>query len=156
MYRKTKQPIDLSSLFDASKGTLAQIASKTNSLASLTDIVKEICPDIPDDAWHLGNIKDDTIVIEVKSSVWSQRFQFERYQLAQAFSQQTKGYVNKVDISVMPFLNKTEIKKPKNPKPQKQMSSKSASELIEVAKHAPDGLKQKLERLASHANKDCN
>ena len=153
MYRKTKQPVDLSSLFDSSKGTLAQIASKTNSLACLSDIVSDICPDIPLDAWHLGNIKEDTIVIEVKSSVWAQRFQFERFQIAQAFSQQTHGKISKVEISVMPFLNKAPVKKPEVEKPQKQMSQQSASELIEAAKNAPDGLKQKLERLAAHANK---
>ncbi|WP_226960770.1 DUF721 domain-containing protein [Thalassotalea sp. LPB0316] len=132
---------------------MAHIATKTNSLASLSDTVKEICPDIPDDAWHLGNIKGDTIVIEVKSSVWSQRFQFERFSLAQAFNQQTNGAISRIDISVMPFLNKAEIKQPVLDKPKKQMSVQSASELIEVAKNAPEGLRQKLEKLASHANK---
>ena len=53
----------------------------------------------------------------------------------------------------MPFLNKAPVKKPEVEKSQKQMSQQSASELIEAAKNAPDGLKQKLERLAAHANK---
>lgn len=153
MYRKTKQPVDMSSLFDSSKGTLAQIASKTNSLGRLTEIVNQHCPDIPPDAWHLGNIKADIIVIEVKSSVWAQRFQFERFQLAQAFNQATEGVISKVEISVMPFLNKKPIEKQAVVTTQKQMSAKSAHELLEVAKHAPKGLKQKLERLASHVNK---
>lgn len=64
MARKTRKPSDMSELFQSSKGTLAQIAAKTNSLTILSDIVRQTCPDLPADVWHIANFKQKSLVIE--------------------------------------------------------------------------------------------
>lgn len=147
MARKSKLPVDMSSLFKSSKGTLAQIKAKTNSLASIADIVRQICPDLPVDVWKVGNISENTLFIEVKSSAWSQRFQFEKMNIIRTLEKETKGLINNIEIKVSPFSNRAIKQKPLPPKTQ-FISAKTADQLLEVAKNAPKGLKEKLEKLA--------
>lgn len=153
MARKSKQPIDMSILFNQSTGTLAQIKSKTNSLSQITDIVRQICPDLPVDVWQVGNISAESLVIEVKSSVWGQRFQFERMNITKALQEQTQGFIKRIDIKVNPFNNKQPPSEKPSEKTQK-ISQHTADNLLEVAEHAPESLKIKLQRLAKLANKD--
>lgn len=154
MYRKTKQPSELSALLNSSTGTLAQITKKTNSLSTIADIVRQICPDLPEDSWHLGNISADIVYIEVKSAVWGQRFQFERMNIVKALQAHTEGLINRIEIKVNPAMSK----KPKVSLPDKGektqfISQETAQELREIAANssAPDSLKRKLERLAKLA-----
>ena len=150
MARKNKQPVDMSSLLKSSKGTLAQIKEKTNSLTLIADIVRQICPDLPIDAWHIGNITNDTLFIEVKSSAWGQRFQFERNTIIRELQQNNNHTITKIDIKVSPFNNKIVKAKPLPVKTQ-FISAKTAAELLAVAENAPDKLKKTLERLAKLA-----
>lgn len=152
MARKTKQPIDMSELFSKSTGTLSQIKSKTNSLSLISDIVRQICPDLPVDVWQVGNISADTMIIEVKSAVWSQRFQFERNNIANALQQQTNGLISKIEIKVNPFNNRVQIE-PNQLEKTQFISQSTASHLLEVAENAPESLKNKLKKLATLANK---
>lgn len=142
----------MSSLFNSSKGTLAQITAKTNSLNVIADIVRHICPDLPVDAWHIGNISANTLFIEVKSSAWGQRFQFERNNITNALMTQTNGLITKIEIKVRPFHHKKEVEIKPVEKTQ-FISDKTASQLLEVAKHAPESLKLKLQKLAALARK---
>ena len=104
MARKTKRPADMSALFQSTTGTLAQIATKTNSLNLLADIVRQICPDLPADAWHIANFKDKSLVIEVISSVWGQRLQFERNNICSKLSSVTEGAFTQIEIKVSIIL----------------------------------------------------
>lgn len=150
MAKKLKLPKDMSALFTSSRGTLAQIASKSNSLTILADIVRQVCPDLPEDVWHIANFKQSTLVIEVKSSVWSQRFQFERNNICRELSKATDGMFTQIEIKVSPYRNKAPQVKAKTPSvPVNQSISKStANQLLEVAENAPQGLREKLEKLA--------
>lgn len=152
MARKTKQPSDMSSLFKSSQGTLAQIKTKTNSLSKIASIVQQICPDLPEDVWHVGNISNNTLIIEVLSSVWGQRFQFERNNITQALQSSTDGFINRIEIKVRPFQNRKIAEQPAPVKTQ-FISHDTAEKLREVAENAPDSLKRTLERLASLANR---
>ena len=153
MARKTKKPADMSALFQSTTGTLAQIATKTNSLNILADIVRQICPDLPEDAWHIANFKEKSLVIEVKSSVWGQRLQFERNNICTKLSSVTEGAFTQIDIKVSPYRNKVAPRQPQAPSKTQFISSKTASQLEEVAEGAPEGLKRTLQRLAALANK---
>ena len=153
MARKNKQPVDMFSLFNSSKGTLAQIKEKTNSLALIGDIVREICPDLPNDVWKLGNISANSLLIEVTSSVWSQRFQFERNNITRELNQKTDGLIKKIEIKVRPFTHPI-LKEKVIPEKTQKISQDTANRLLEVAEGAPDGLKATLERLAKLANKN--
>jgi hypothetical protein len=155
MARKTKNPVDMSTLFQSSKGTLAHITSKTNSLTMLDDIVRQICPDLPADVWHIGNLSSGSLRIEVKSSTWGQRLQFERSNICQQLSEKTEGMINKIEIKVNPFLHKMVIKEKVVEKTQ-FISLNTAKQLNDVAKTAPKGLKEKLEKLANLAKKNNN
>lgn len=147
MARKNKQPVDIFSLFNSSKGTLAQIKEKTNSLALIEEIVQQICPDLPKDVWKLGDISSNCLLIEVKSAVWSQRFQFERNTIVRKLSEHTNGLVKKVDIKVRPFTHPI-LKQKVLPEKTQKISEDTANRLLEVAEKAPDKLKATLERLA--------
>ncbi|MGJ8692455.1 MAG: DUF721 domain-containing protein [Thalassotalea sp.] len=138
----------MSLLFKTSSGTLAQIKSKTNSLSLISDIVRQICPDLPVEAWKVGNISAQTLVIEVKTAAWSQRFQFERNNITRELQRQTDGVINNIEIKIHPFTHRnfnTEVP----PEKTQFISEKTAKQLREVAKSAPESLKRKLESLAN-------
>jgi hypothetical protein len=153
MARKPNKPVDMSRLFQSSAGTLAQIASKTNSLTILADIVRQICPDLPSDAWKIANFRKNTLVLEVTSPVWGQRLQFERNKIAQTLTVQTDGQFQQIEIKVNPYNNRKASQK-NSPEPELQtLSQKTVNQLLDVAEHAPKGLKEKLQKLAQHVKK---
>jgi hypothetical protein len=154
MARKTRKPSDMSELFQSSKGTLAQIAAKTNSLTILSDIVRQTCPDLPADVWHIANFKQKSLVIEVTSAVWSQRLQFERMNICRELSIATDNAFDQIEIKVSPYRNKVIYQtEEKAPEPL-QISQNTANQLLAVAKNAPESLRRKLEKLAKHAQKN--
>lgn len=158
MARRPKAPKDMSTLFNSTTGTLAQIKAKTNSLAQLCDIVRQICPDLPEDALNITNFINNTLIIEVKSPVWGQRLQFERNNICQSLNEKTQGKFNQIDIKVNPYGHQQVAKKASysrkaNTHSAKSISHNTAKHLLEVAGNAPKGLREKLEKLASIANK---
>jgi len=153
MARKTRKPSDMSELFQSSKGTLAQIAAKTNSLTILSDIVRQTCPDLPADVWHIANFKRKSLVIEVTSAVWSQRLQFERMNICRELAIATDNAFDQIEIKVSPYRNKIAYKTETKPSVPLQISQNTANQLLAVAKNAPESLKKKLEKLAKHAEK---
>lgn len=158
MARRPKAPKDMSTLFNSTTGTLAQIKAKTNSLNQLCDIVRQICPDLPEDALNITNFVNNTLVIEVKSPVWGQRLQFERNNICRHLSEQSQGEFSQIEIKVNPYGHQQAAKRTSYARQTKTASAKSistdtANNLLEVAKKAPKGLKEKLEKLASIANK---
>jgi hypothetical protein len=132
---------------------LAQIAAKTNSLTILSDIVRQTCPDLPADVWHIANFKQKSLVIEVTSAVWSQRLQFERMNICRELAIATNYVFDQIEIKVSPYRNKVVYQaEEKMPEPL-HISQKTANQLLAVAKNAPESLKKKLEKLALHAQK---
>jgi len=162
MARKSKIPSDMSALLKTSSGTLAQIKAKTNSLTQLSSIVCDICPDLPDDAWHIANFVQNTLVIEVKSPVWGQRLQFERTKICQQLAIETDNKFHKIEIKVNPFDARRKMahqiseNAPKiDPATKANLISESTAKHLEaVAKNAPKGLREKLLKLASHRYSD--
>ena len=55
---------------------------KHKLLKKIDSIVRQTCPDLPEDTWQIANIKNETVVIEVRSAIWSQRLQFEKNNIA--------------------------------------------------------------------------
>jgi len=156
MARRPKAPIKLSILFDSKAGTLAQIKEKTNSLTLLSDIVRQICPDLPEDAFNIVNFLKSTLIIEVKSPVWGQRLQFERNNICQQLNKQTQGQFSQINIKVNPQGHRTTP----NHKTYQGLTKKgsvqaisisTAEHLQEIAENAPTGLKEKLLKLAANA-----
>jgi len=154
MARKTRKPEDMSVLFQSSRGTLAQIAAKTNSLTVLADIVRQTCPDLPADVWHIANFKQKSLVIEVTSAVWSQRLQFERMNICRELARVTDNEFDQIEIKVSPYRNKVSYQETEPVAEPLQITDKTAQQLLAVAKNAPDSLRKKLEKLAKHANKN--
>ena len=172
MARRPKTPKDMSTLFNSTTGTLAQIQSKTNSLNLLSDIVRQICPDLPEDAFNIANFVKTTLIIEVKSPVWGQRLQFERNIICKALVKQTQGQFSQIEIKVNPQghrqtpnqqtynannIASTAMSSQNTMQKRgsiQSISNKTASQLLEIAKNAPPGLKQKLEKLAANAFRD--
>ena len=164
MARRPKAPKDMPTLFNSTKGTLAQIQSKTNSLRLLSDIVRQICPDLPEDAFNIANIVQTSLIIEVKSPVWGQRLQFERNTICKELTKQTQGQFSQIEIKVNPQGHRQtpnqktyQRNNVSNKKSSVQsISSNTASHLLEIAENAPKGLKEKLEKLAANAIKASN
>ncbi|MBA6389681.1 DUF721 domain-containing protein [Colwellia sp. BRX10-3] len=153
MARKSRIPIDMSALFNSTSGTLAQIAAKTNSLTVLSDIVRQICPDLPADVWKIANFRANAIIIEVNSAVWSQRLQFERMNICRELTQVTDNVFNQVEIKITPFRNKVPEKTVIPNAINSTISAATAAQLLKIAETAPDSLRKKLEKLAAHAEK---
>ncbi|MGB2741147.1 MAG: DciA family protein [Cognaticolwellia sp.] len=153
MARKSKFPTDMSALFNSTSGTLAQIAKKTNFLTVLSDIVRQICPDLPQDVWKIANFKANAIVIEVNSAVWSQRLQFERMNICRELSAVTENKFNQIEIKITPFRTKIPEKTIIPNAINTTISARTAAQLLAVAQNAPDSLRKKLEKLAAHAQK---
>jgi len=161
MARRPKVPKNMSSLFNSPTGTLAQIKEKTNSLSLLSRIVRQICPDLPEDAFNIANFVQSTLIIEVKSPVWGQRLQFERNNICQQLNDETQGQFTKIEIKVNPQGHRqTPNQKTYEYVPSasqnisvQNISSTTASHLLEVAEKAPKSLKEKLQKLAANASK---
>jgi len=161
MARRSKTPKDMSTLFNSTTGTLAQIQAKTNSLSLLSDIVRQICPDLPEDAFNIANFVQSTLIIEVKSPVWGQRLQFERNNICKQLNEETQGKFTKIEIKVNPQGHRKTpnqkqagyIKSANNKGSVQNISTSTASHLLDVAEKAPKGLKEKLQRLAANAYK---
>lgn len=156
MARRPKAPINLSVLFDSKVGTLAQIKAKTNSLMLLSNIVRQICPDLPENAFNIANFVQSTLIIEVKSPVWGQRLQFERNNICQQLTIQTQGQFTQIEIKVNPqghravpsqqtYQHSTSLGS------VQAISTHTAEHLLNIAKNAPKGLKEKLLKLAANA-----
>ncbi|MGB1199856.1 MAG: DUF721 domain-containing protein [Thalassotalea sp.] len=156
MAKKSKKPIDMSTLLSETSGTLAQIAKKTNSLKILADIVRQSCPDLPAEVWQIANFNQNTLVIEVNSAIWSQRLQFERVKICQQLAQATDNIFTQVSIKVSPYRDqKFYVKPPSEEKLKSQyISHATAAQLNEVAENAPESLKIKLLKLASLAERN--
>ena len=159
MARRPKAPKDMSTLFNSTSGTLAQIQSKTNSLNLLSDIVRQICPDLPEDAFNIANFVQSTLIIEVKSPVWGQRLQFERNTICRELIKQTQGQFSQIEIKVNPqghrqtpnqktYQNKS-LSTSKSS--VQSISTSTASHLLEIAQNAPKGLKEIFEKFAANA-----
>ena len=161
MARRPKAPKELATLFNSTTGTLAQIQEKTNSLSLLSDIVRQICPDLPEDAFNITNFVHATLIIEVKSPVWGQRLQFERNTICKELVKQTQGQFSQIEIKVnpqghrqAPNQNTYQHNTQSNTQTSIQnISPDTASHLLEIAEHAPQGLKEKLQKLAASVNK---
>tara|TARA_R110000764_G_scaffold44074_13_gene99154 strand:- start:118 stop:579 length:462 start_codon:yes stop_codon:yes gene_type:complete len=153
MARKSRIPTDMSALFNSTSGTLAQIAAKTNSLTVLSDIVRQICPDLPADVWKIANFKANAIVIEVNSAVWSQRLQFEKVNICRELIKVTDNAYNQVEIKITPFRPKIPEKTIIPNAINSTISAATAAHLLKIAETAPDSLRKKLEKLAAHAKK---
>lgn len=153
MARKSKKPKPMAELLNSTSGTLSQITTKTNSLKKIATIVRQICPDLPEQAWHIGNIRENIVVIEVISSVWGQRLQFERNKITQQLGLESDNRLNQVEIKVNPYFNRKEKSNDDITKPSKYMSPKTAEQLLEVAENAPTSLQEKIRKLAEHAKK---
>lgn len=153
MARKSRIPTDMSALFNSTSGTLAQIAAKTNSLTVLSDIVRQICPDLPADVWKIANFRSNAIVIEVSSAAWSQRLQFERMNICRELTQVTDNEFNQIEIKITPFRAKVPEKTIIANAINTTISAATAAQLLKVAENAPASLRKKLEKLAAHAEK---
>ncbi|MFD2164967.1 DUF721 domain-containing protein [Thalassotalea euphylliae] len=153
MFRNNKKPSELASLLTKSSGTLAQINQKTNFLKKIDLIVRQTCPDLPEDTWQIANIKNETVVIEVRSAVWSQRLQFEKNNIALQLAYASEGAINQVQLKVSPFSHAYGQPIKEEDKPKKHMSRHTAEQLEQVAASAPKSLQEKIRKLAKHANK---
>ena len=145
----------MSALLQSTTGTLAQIQRKTNSLAILADIVRQICPDLPEDVWKIANFHSNTLIIEVKTPVWAQRLQFERMKICRQLSIETEDQFQQIEIKINPHQHRRFAVSDNKDQPAKTqvLSQRTAEQLLEVANNAPKGLKEKLEKLAKHVKK---
>lgn len=162
MNRRSKKPAELSSLLQSTSGTLAQFSQKTKALKKIARIVRQICPDLPAESWHIANFSGQVVKIEVGSGIWGQRLQFEKNRIGQALAQETDGIFTTINLKVNPYFSSVGNNKnaqnilqaEKEEQPKKAMSESSAAQIEAVAEceSAPESLKAKLRKLAKHVN----
>lgn len=104
---------------------------------------------------RVSNYRQGILIIETASAAWSMRLNYERYQLIRKLREKLLPKLQDIEIKVNPALATSSA--PQQHKApdivQKPITPMAAQHLLATAKHAPDKVKKRLERLAKLALK---
>lgn len=145
------RPQTTASLLDDSQ--LGNIQQRAIALSKLNKAVKEhlACAE----HCRVSNYRQGTLIIETASAAWSMRLNYERNNLIRKLREKLLPQLTNIEVKVNPALAAVEREqKDKTPDiVQKPISPLAAQYLLTTAKHAPDKVKARLERLAALAAK---
>lgn len=145
------RPQTTASLLDDSQ--LGNIQQRAIALSKLNKAVKEhlACAE----HCRVSNYRQGTLIIETASAAWSMRLNYERSNLIRKLREKLLPQLANIEVKVNPALAAVEREqKDKTPDiVQKPISPLAAQYLLTTAKHAPDKVKARLERLAALAAK---
>ncbi|WP_255310663.1 MULTISPECIES: DUF721 domain-containing protein [unclassified Aliivibrio] len=134
------------------------LQEKAIIISKLSRVLKDSLPAGCEDHCRVANYRQGSLVIEVSSSVWSTRINYERLAILSAFRQHGLPGLSNLEIKINPDLARSFVgEKPTIYKTEKQakreLSAAAASALEMVAETASPKLKKRLESLAALANK---
>jgi hypothetical protein len=101
---------------------------------------------------RVSNYAHGILTIETDNSAFATRLNFMSARILSNFRQNVLPELADIYIKVMPaqqYEQKSEVK----PAKSRHISEQASQSLLEVAAHAPDSLKRKLEKLAAHVDK---
>ncbi len=148
------RPQSADSLLDSDK--LTNITQRAILLDQLGKKVKACLSTDLSNNIRVANYRQGVLIIEVSSSAWAQRLNFERFNLMSQLRSGDLPQLSTIDVKVNPELSKQPHRRKTSDVPdiqQEPISPVAAEYLKAVAAHAPDGIKARLERLAALSNK---
>ena len=149
---RQNHPCSLTDLFADSNFNNLQV--RAQHLAKLNRVLQTTLEQHQIKQCKIANFRNGTLILETASSVWLNRLNYARLQIIQALRKELPGLVS-LEVNINPELAKrksapvatqTQVK----PNPRK-LSQTASDHIMALAETAPDGLKEKLERLAALA-----
>lgn len=144
-----KLPQDLSQLLTVS-GRLPELKEKAELLLRLDQVVKQMLSDPLIEQIKVANFRHDTLVIEVSSSTWAARLNFQKANLLLKLQSKALPMLTVIDVKVNPRIKSLTLKA--EPK-YAELSVTAASHIEALAEHTKGSLGQKLKRLAARASR---
>ncbi|MFM2478048.1 DciA family protein [Celerinatantimonas sp. MCCC 1A17872] len=146
MAKRVHQPIDIDHLF--SRGPLAQIRQNSEQREKLTKSTQHILHQYHLDNCQLTHLENSKAVISAPNAAWMTRL---RQLKSQLLSELRKAHPSLISLEIKVNPNLASIKPEAAVKITKsrQISPQSAQNIRDSAKHLPDELKERLERIAA-------
>ncbi len=144
-----KLPQDLSQLLTVS-GRLPELKEKAELLLRLNHLVKQQLSGPVIEQIKVANFRQDTLIIEVSSSTWAARLNFQKINLLHKLQREALPMLTAIDVKVNPRMQSyTSNSEPVYAK----LSLTAASHIEALAEHTEGSLRQKLKRLAARASR---
>ncbi|UJF19615.1 DciA family protein [Vibrio sp. SS-MA-C1-2] len=135
------------------KSGLANIQQRAVALAKLNKTMLKHLPPEAQAYCHIANYRNNTLIIEVASSAWLTRLNYQRLDLISKLRYSDLPSLVSIELKINPSLmNQTVIKK-QTEKKREPISEQSAEYLRMVAENAPEKIKVRLERIAAMSQK---
>ena len=144
-----KLPQDLSQLFNHS-GRLPELKEKAELLLRLDQVVKQQLTGPVVEQIKVANFRQSTLIIEVSSSTWAARLNFQKSNLLLKLQSEALPMLTAIDVKVNPRMRSSA---PKSEPSYAQLSVTAASHIEALAEHTEGSLGQKLKRLAARASR---
>ncbi len=145
-----KLPQDLSQLLTVS-GRLPELKEKAELLLRLDQVVKQQLSDPLVAHIKVANFRQDRLIIEVSSSAWAARLNFQKSHLLLKLQSEALPMLTVIDVKVNPRM---QSRTPKSEPSYAQLSVTAASHIEALAEHTEGSLGQKLKRLAARASRE--
>ena len=144
-----KLPQDLSQLLTFS-GRLPELKEKAELLLRLDHVVKQQLTGPLIKQVKVANFREDTLIIEVSSSTWAARLNFQKASLLLKLQSEALPMLSVIDVKVNPRMHSyTPNAEPRYAK----LSLTAASHIEALAEHTEGSLGKKLKRLAARASR---
>ncbi|CAG9297961.1 hypothetical protein [Celerinatantimonas diazotrophica] len=146
MAKRIHQPVDIDRLF--SRGSLAQIKQNTEQRDKFSKSTQHILHQYHLDSCQLTHLENSKAVISAPNAAWMTRLRQLKSQLISDLRKVYPGLIS-LEIKVNPNLASIKPEPTVKITKSRQISTQSAQNIRDSAKHLPDELKERLERIAA-------
>ena len=152
-------PQQLNRLFK--QGSLQKLKNRSSELNQINQAASQLFEQFGLTHVRMANIRNGVMVIEAGSAPWANRLKQLRQNILSELRKQLPSLVS-IEIVINPEVNQASSTSSLPSKIEKNqdaahhskhhLSKKAAAHIIELAAHAPAGLKEKLLKLAAQAD----
>ncbi|MCF6439079.1 DciA family protein [Pseudoalteromonas luteoviolacea] len=157
MAKNRFDPKSLSELAPKWSNKLSNYVEKAQDIAALQAPLNKALGPILSKKCRVSNYHQGTLCIEAASATLATRLGYLKMEILSEFRQSGFHDCSQVKITTNPEAQQRLSQRQKSPqsKPEKQhkLSESTAEQLTMLAESAPDGLKERLLKLARHAKK---
>lgn len=133
---------------------LQQFSNKNQENKQLQKLLEQILDANMLAKCAIANYQDGTLVLNAQSAAVAMRLNYMKMSILSDFRRLGLPELCQIKIQTSPRNAKSQQATQQPPNSEKKRLTKSAQQsLLEVAEHAPDSLKEKLERLAKLADR---
>lgn len=148
-------PKSLSDVVDNMPNGLKNFAQKTSQNQVLERLLAEVLDKNMMSKCEIAHYENGTLVLNAQSAAVAMRLNYMKMNILSGLRQNGLPGLGQIKINTSPRNAKLKPQKAVNQDPRHKVLSKQAKQsLLEVAEHAPESLKVRLERLAKLADRD--